>query len=191
MNWSNRLMMQQLDPILLKTLHLQCINEWLWICFIFTTQSENLFIQRIPIRLYHCRDYISWEKKKKNMARSWWITFWKTGLTYVGCYYWRGCNFHLLLLLQLTTSVMKQKVSLKKKFIQNISDCIHVCGVCVLTSYLTSSPRSWLIFWDVSVIWGSRLEGSPICGFCSYTPFIFSSASLRSNRCKKGLDVFK
>ncbi|KAG7279565.1 hypothetical protein CRUP_034667 [Coryphaenoides rupestris] len=30
----------------------------------------------------------------------------------------------------------------------------------------------------VSVIWGSRLAGSPIWGFCSYTPFIFSSASL-------------
>lgn len=55
----------------------------------------------------------------------------------------------------------------------------------IITSYLTSSPFSWPILLDVSVIRGSRLEGSPICEFFSYTPFIFTSASLRSNRCRK------
>lgn len=57
--------------------------------------------------------------------------------------------------------------------------------VYVLTSYLASSPLRRPMSWVVSVIWGSRLDGSPICGFCSYTPFIFSSASLRSNRERK------
>lgn len=52
----------------------------------------------------------------------------------------------------------------------------------VMTSYLESSPLRRLMFWAVSEIWGSRLEGSPICGLCSYTPFIFSSASLREKR---------
>ncbi len=61
----------------------------------------------------------------------------------------------------------------------NISVCI--------TSYLASSPLRRPMFWAVSVIWGSRLEGSPICGFCSYTPFIFSSASLISDGRRKVL----
>lgn len=61
---------------------------------------------------------------------------------------------------------------------------VHVWGI---TSYLASSPLRRPKFWAVSVIWGSRLEGSPICGFCSYTPFIFSSASLRSGRGRKML----
>ena len=57
---------------------------------------------------------------------------------------------------------------------------VYVHVECVITSYLASSPLRRPMLWAVSVIWGSRLEGSPICGFCSYTPFIFSSASLRS-----------
>ena len=68
--------------------------------------------------------------------------------------------------------------------------CICACRVCVITSYLASSPLRRPMLWAVSVIWGSRLEGSPICGFCSYTPFIFSSASLRS-RDRKVLFVLR
>ncbi len=69
-----------------------------------------------------------------------------------------------------------------------ISVCVCVCVVyvCVITSYFASSPLRRPMFCAVSVIWGSRLEGSPICGFCSYTPFIFSSASLRSDERIKG-----
>ncbi len=70
-------------------------------------------------------------------------------------------------------------------------ECAFVVYACAITSYFASSPLRRPMFCAVSVIWGSRLEGSPICGFCSYTPFIFSSASLRSDRGKKGLLFWK
>lgn len=55
--------------------------------------------------------------------------------------------------------------------------CVCIC-MCAITSYLASSPLRRPMSLVISRIRGSRLEGSPICGFCSYTPFIFSRASL-------------
>lgn len=102
------------------------------------------------------------------------------GLTQTDCYCWWYCLRSLLHPLPLiTTSGRNGQVKCLNSH-SVLYTCISAC--CVITSYLASSPLRRPMFWLVCVIWGSKQEGSPICGFCTYTPLIFSRASLRSDR---------